>query len=75
MHLVFYGQNILDLNSFSTPVSWAIVVGGLYGSLRLVIDLARNWRELFRLGPKDGLTGSQGSDVGSSEERVERPSQ
>lgn len=45
VHLVFYTQNILDLGSFSTGVSWLIVIGGCYGGLRLALDVvAFAWR-------------------------------
>jgi len=47
MHIVFYTHDILDLGSFSSGVSWAIVIGSLYGCVRLLVDV---WRSLTRRG-------------------------
>lgn len=39
MHIVYFTHDVLDLGAFSTLLSWAIVIGGVYGSIRLLRDL------------------------------------
>ena len=51
MHIVFYTHNILDLGSFNSALSWAIVIGGVYGCMRLARDLFALARYIHREPP------------------------
>lgn len=48
MHLVFYTRDILDLSSFGSGLSWAIVIGGVYGCIRLAKDVLSYVRRTSR---------------------------
>lgn len=39
MHLVYVGNSPLDIHTIAPWASWLIVIGALYGIVRLVIDV------------------------------------
>lgn len=45
MHIVYTTNSLLGLHSFSSVVSWAILVGAFYGCVRLLVDL---WHSFTR---------------------------
>ena len=55
MELVFINHgNVFDIHYFSTLASVVIVVGGLYGALRLIFDLGRGVMRLCRAAMNSG---------------------
>lgn len=74
MHIMFFRHSILDSQGFSTALSWAIVVGGVYGCLRLIRDaMALLLRAIAALveAPREGgdshLVAARTSDAPSDE--------
>ncbi|MCW3048012.1 MAG: hypothetical protein JWO74_2296 [Solirubrobacterales bacterium] len=54
MHLVYMGNHgILDIHAFSTLVSVVILVGGMYGFMRMLYDIGRKFG-----GPRREFGGS-----------------
>jgi len=45
--IVTYHHNLLHLQTLAPVLTWPIVIGGLYGGVRLVVDAVR----LFRAVP------------------------
>jgi len=62
MHIVFYTSDSLSQGGLSTALSWAIIVGGVYGAIHFAITIIGFLRRNLRFRPMGQLLEDDETD-------------